>query len=85
VDERELVVTGVPLWLLRDYLVDAAGTADGERRVTGDGWTATLADAPDHVVGSLRVGRVRLVLAGDDAAVARAWAALEPRLLRAGG
>ena len=84
--ELEHTITGVPLWLLRDYLVDAGGTTAGERRVAGDGWKATLSDAPDHVVGSLRVGRVRLVLKGDDdEAVARAWAALEPRLLRAGG
>ena len=62
-------MTGVPLWLLRDYLVDAGGTADGDREVAGDGWTATLHDAPDHVVGSLRVGRVRLVLSGADEAV----------------
>jgi hypothetical protein len=85
VAEREVVVTAVPLWLLRDYLVDAGGVAEGERRVRGDGWVAELSDTPDHVVGSLRVGRVRLVLAGDDDAVATVWAALEPRLIRAGG
>jgi len=85
VAERDLVVTGVPLWLLRDYLVDAGGTADGDHTVRGDGWTATLAQAEDHVVGSLRVGRVRIVVTGDDDAVARTWASLEPRLIRAGG
>lgn len=81
----ERVLTGLPLWLLREYLVDAGGHADGERCVVGDGWAAALDDAPDHVVGSLRVGRVRLVLSGDPDALARTWRALEPRLIRAGG
>lgn len=83
--EREEILTAVPAWLLRDYLIDAGGRAVDDRTVAGDGWTATLDAAADHVVGSLRVGRVRLVLRGDDDAVERTWAALAPRLIRAGG
>jgi len=85
VAEREETITAVPLWLLREYLVDAGGTADGDRTVAGDGWTATLDQVDDHAVGSLRVGRVRLELRGDAAAVEKAWSALAPRLIRAGG
>ncbi len=83
--ERERTVTGVPLWLLRAYLVDAGGAARDDHAVTGDGWHATLEQSDDHVIGSLRVGRVCVVVRGDDAAVTRVWSELAPRLLRAGG
>ena len=88
------VITGIPLWLMRDYIADCGGRVEGpppgdhenvETTLTGDGWTATLSPAPDQVVGSLRVGQVRLVMSGTDAAISAAWTALEPRLVRAGG
>ena len=88
-----MTLTGIPAWLVREYLGDAGGrrAADGVIEgtvvgtVNGSAWRATLEDAPDRVVGSLRVGRVRLRITGDDAAVAAVWRSLEPRLLRAGG
>jgi len=77
-------VTGIPLWLLRDYLVDEGGCADGNT-VVGDGWTVTLTQIDDHQVGSLRVGRLRVELDGEPAAIAAMTAVLEKKLLRAGG
>ena len=39
----------------------------------------------DYTIGSLRVGQVRLEFSGEDDAVARIQALLEPKLVRAGG
>jgi len=80
-------VRGIPLWLLRDYVVEAGGAADGAgTTITGDGWTVRLEQLDDFRVGSLRVGEVRIELTGDDAAaLARIRALLEPKLVRAGG
>ena len=92
--EIDRVITGIPLWLMRDYIADSGGRVEGAlpgdhenvpTRLAGDGWTVALTPAPDQVVGSLRIGQVRMRIDGDDDAVARLWTALEPRLVRAGG
>ena len=82
--EIDRVITGIPAWLMQRY-VESAGGVERDGRLVGDGWTVTLSAAPDHVVGSLRVGQVRLRIDGTDDGVAAAWDALEPKLLRAGG
>jgi hypothetical protein len=76
---------GIPLWLLREYLVEGGGRAADDHRVVGDGWEARLTQIEDFAVGSLRVGQVRVEIDGSAAGVARLLAYLEPKLLRAGG
>ncbi|MHC4822172.1 MAG: DUF1952 domain-containing protein [Planctomycetota bacterium] len=78
-------IRAVPLWLLRDYFVEAGGEADGEFVVRGPGWTVTLEEMDDHRVGSLSVGQVRVTMDGDADAVAALWAVMEPKLIRGGG
>ena len=78
-------VRAIPLWLLRDYLVAIGGRATGDHDVDGEGWRARLTQIEDYTIGSLAVGQVRLDFEGDEAAVAALLAALEPKLLRAGG
>ncbi len=78
-------VHGVPLWLLRAYLEELGGQADGETRVVGSGWEARLSKLDDYRIGSLRVGRVRLELRGEADALARLIPPLELKLLRGGG
>ena len=78
-------VRGIPLWLLREYLVEAGGRARDDHTVEGDGWSVRLTQTEDFQVGSLRVGQVRIELDGTDEGFARLWAILEPKLLRAGG
>lgn len=78
-------VRGIPLWLLRDYMVDEGGRAEGENKVVGDGWVLTLTQLEDFRIGSLRVGQLRVELDGDPDAVARILPALEQKLIRAGG
>lgn len=78
-------VRGIPLWLMRDYLVDAGGKASGEDRVVGDGWEVRLTQLDDFRIGSLSVGEIRVELEGTREAVARILPELEKKLLRAGG
>jgi len=75
---------GVPLWLVRDYLVEMGGRADGDT-VEGDGWTARLGQLDDFEVGSLKVGQIRIELEADEETMARLREELERKLLRAGG
>ena len=88
--ERERVIRGIPLWLVRDYLEDLGAGSIGEptrERATlaADAWTATLEQVDDFQIGSLRVGQVRLTLTGEDASLRPMLAALEKRLFRGGG
>ena len=76
---------GIPLWLLREYLEELGGEADGEYRVIGDGWTASLSKSEPFIVGTLRIGRVRLELQGDPDAIAHLKPRLEMKTMRGGG
>ncbi|MHC4959437.1 MAG: DUF1952 domain-containing protein [Planctomycetota bacterium] len=78
-------VRGIPLWLLRDYMVDEGGTAEGDTVVVGDGWRMTLTQLDDFRIGSLVVGEIRVELDGDPDAIARILPILEQKLVRAGG
>jgi hypothetical protein len=78
-------VRGIPLWLLRAYLVEAGGTAEGDYIVVGDGWQVRLTQLEDFEVGSLRVGEIRVEWEGEGEAFARMQEILEHKLLRAGG
>jgi hypothetical protein len=78
-------VRGLPLWLLREYLLAAGGHPAGDGRVVGDGWTATLTQLEDFQIGSLRVGQVRLEIDAAPDILAALETYLEPKLLRGGG
>ena len=88
--ERERVIRGIPLWLVRGYLEDlgARPTDDPNREhvaLAAETWTATLEQVEDFQIGSLRVGQVRLTLTGEDAVLRPMVATLEKRLFRGGG
>jgi hypothetical protein len=78
-------IRGIPLWLLRDYMVDLGGQVQPDGSVAGPGWTGLLTRLADFQIGSLRVGEVRVELSGDPDAVDALDLALRPKLLRAGG
>ena len=82
---RSRDVRGIPLWLLRAYLVEAGGAAEGDSMVVGDGWRVFLTQLEDFEVGSLRVGEIRVEWEGEGEAFARMQEILEQKLLRAGG
>jgi hypothetical protein len=81
----ERTVTGIPLWLLRQYLEELGGQADSEGAVSGTGWQARLTQVEDYQIGSVRVGRVRIEIDGVQDSLDRVLPALEKKLLRAGG
>jgi hypothetical protein len=81
----EATLNGLPLWLLREYLESLGGQTAGDGSVIGDGWQARLTQVEDYQIGSLRVGRVRLELVGNPAAVEQTRKALQPKMIRAGG
>jgi hypothetical protein len=78
-------VRGIPLWLLRAYLLEAGGRAEGDCIVVGDGWQVRLTQMEDFEVGSLRVGEIRVEWEGEGEAFERMQEILEQKLLRAGG
>lgn len=78
-------IRGIPLWLLRDYLVDLGGVAQADGAVHGPGWRGTLVPMDDFRLGSLRVAAVRMELSGEPEALARLEGGLKYKLLRAGG
>ena len=78
------IITGLPAWLLREYLVELGGTAEDER-VLGDCWLARVTAAEPRTVGALSVGQVRFELVASPRALAHILPALEKKLLRAGG
>lgn len=54
----ETQLHAIPLWLLREYLVETGGQAVAEDLVIGDDWRAKLEKQPPRQIGSLRVGIV---------------------------
>ncbi|MFN8481999.1 MAG: DUF1952 domain-containing protein [Anaerolineae bacterium] len=77
-------VRAVPLWLLREYLVELGAREVGEELV-GDGWQACLTPLGTYRVGSLVVGEARVEIEGEGDAVERTAAALDLRLSTRGG
>ncbi len=82
--ERFEEVHSIPLWLLRDYLTEVGGEADGENRVVGDGWTAVLTKLEPRQVGSLRVGRVKIEFEGQPDALTHMQTQFHKKTMRAG-
>jgi hypothetical protein len=81
-DSRE--IRGIPLWLLREYLEEIGGTAEGEFRVVGEDWVATLTQMEPFQIGSLRVGQVHFELEAEPEVLARIQPILEKKTMRAG-
>ncbi len=81
-DARE--IRGIPLWLLREYLEEIGGTANGDNRVIGPDWTATLTQMEPFQIGSLRIGQVYFELEAEPEVLARIKPLLEKKTMRAG-
>jgi hypothetical protein len=81
----EWVVRAIPLWLLQEYLQELGGRLTRPGRVEGPGWGASLEQAADFEIGSVRIGQVQLTLEADEEALRVIKPALEKKMLRAGG
>jgi len=80
----ETQLHAIPLWLLREYLVEMGGQAVAEDLVIGDDWRAKLEKQPPRQIGSLRVGIVKITLEGSSAALGEVLPQLEKKTMRAG-
>ena len=78
------VLRSLPLWLLREYLVELGGEAESDTHLNGPGWQADLEQIEDFAVGSLVVGQVRLTVTAGEGAE-QLFSLLDQKLLRAGG
>lgn len=85
VEERKRLIRGIPLWLLREYLVELGGIQVGDNTVKHDYWTASIEQIEDFQVGSLVVGQVVLTLDGAESILDEFCPLLEKKLLRGGG
>lgn len=78
-------VNSVPEWLVQEYLVELGGQASAQGLVQGDGWRAEFKKIDDFKLGSIKVGRVRLKLSGEDSVLDTILPRLERKLMRGGG
>jgi hypothetical protein len=85
VETRTHEIRGIPLWLLRDYLVDLGGVVQADGVVRSPGWQGILSPLDDFRLGSLRVAQVCMELSGTPEALDQLEGGLKFKLLRAGG
>jgi hypothetical protein len=79
----QVVFGGMPAWLLETYLVELGGRRVGDGgAVEGDGWRATLVQAPSGA-GGIAIARVTVTIEGERAS--GAMAALRKKAQRGGG
>jgi hypothetical protein len=81
----EWEIRGIPLWLIRDYLLELGGHEDDFGKVNGSGWKVSLEQIEDFQIGSVRVGQVRLIIDAEQGSFNDIHAALKKKLIRAGG
>jgi Domain of unknown function (DUF1952) len=78
-------INAVPIWLLREYLVELGGQADGDNLVKANNWEAYFYKIDDFKLGSIVVGRVRMEITGDEADLQVLAPQLDMKLMRGGG
>lgn len=76
---------GVPLWLMKKYLVDLGAKETEGNVMVGNGWQAKVSKAEPARIGSLVVGRIDAEFSGDDKAVEDLLEKLHWKTLRGGG
>ncbi|MFO3797115.1 MAG: hypothetical protein ACK8QZ_07500 [Anaerolineales bacterium] len=79
------LISGIPLWLMEEYLHQTGARFDGQEWMHPAGWRAQISQAEDYQIGALRVGRIRLTIRGTAQSIEQAIEALKPSLRRAGG
>lgn len=76
---------GVPLWLMKEYLVDLGAQEVEENYLVGDGWQARVSKAEPNHIGSLVIGGATVEFTGDQAALDAMFEKLHWKTLRGGG
>ncbi len=78
-------IRGIPLWLIRDYLLELGGQEEEPGLVKGVGWSISLEQIADYQIGSIKVGQVHLNLKARSEVFEPIRQAMEKKLIRAGG
>lgn len=76
---------GIPLWLMKKYLVDLGATEVEENVMQTDRWTAAVQKGEPHKIGSLVVGRIDVELTGDPDVLDDLVEKLHWKTMRGGG
>jgi hypothetical protein len=76
---------GVPLWLMKEYLVQLGAQDCGEDLLAAEGWRAQLRKASPRHLGSLVIGGTTATFSGDAQALAAMFERLHWKTLRGGG
>lgn len=76
---------GVPIWVLRDYLIDLGGKMITEACISGEGWSATFLEGDPFPLGRFKLGTLHVAFEGDFAVLNRLLSAFDLKMLRAGG
>ena len=76
---------GVPLWVLRDYLIDLDGKVISEACISGEGGSATFREGEPFPLGMLRLGTLHVDFEGDAPVLNRMLSTFDLKMLRAGG
>ena len=76
---------GIPMFLLKEYLVEMGGSELEENQVQGPGWIVNLSRMEPFRIGSLEVGQTLLEIQIEDHAVDGFLEVFGQKTLRAGG
>ena len=77
-------IHAIPLWLLREYVEELGGTAEGDNYIAGINWAVTLTKLEPRHIGSLKIGQVALQIEGEAEAVTNLQLRLQKKTMRAG-
>lgn len=81
----KLNFNAIPLWLMKEYLMELGATETGENVLEAAGWRAVVRRGEPYRIGSLVVGSVDVELDGDEAALAAMLEKLHWKTMRGGG
>lgn len=76
---------GISKRLAREYLEHLGGEADGEDRIGGEGWEASLSEETVEVGASLSLTEVTVVFEGEEEVLEPLIEDFERKAMRAGG
>ncbi len=76
---------GVPLWLMKKYLMELGATETTANVMTGDGWRASVQKAEPFKIGSLVAGRINVEFSGEPDILAELVEKLHLKTMRGGG
>ena len=76
---------GIPMFVMKKYLVDLGAVETEENVFAGDNWQGVLSRGEPVKVGSLKVGRIDFEITGDEAVLEELVEKLHWKTLRGGG